>query len=196
MIYHLYYLFQYRRNPTSLSQGLANQSAHFLGQGNDEKGKPHGIGSVVAQLDHGFEFSGVVRYRVESGYAFPWPLKFRDSPKLHRISDCSKCKATCPGNSNGWRWPPTCFSLFSISRWRSGTSTTSVFLIHLTPENDKIVTHEMIVRSINDGFLHNSFGMRCYYFTIPLVLWLFSPLFLLVGSVLLIGALFILDHNI
>ncbi len=52
------------------------------------------------------------------------------------------------------------------------------FLIHLTPETDEIVTHEMIVRSINDGFLHNSFGMRCYYFTIPLVLWLFSPLFL------------------
>jgi uncharacterized membrane protein len=38
--------------------------------------------------------------------------------------------------------------------------------------------------------------MRGYYLAIPLALWLFGPLWLLVGTLLLIGALFRLDRGV
>ncbi|TSA11544.1 MAG: DUF599 domain-containing protein [Betaproteobacteria bacterium] len=40
-----------------------------------------------------------------------------------------------------------------------------------------------------------SIGMRAYYYTVPLLLWLFGPAFMLAGTVALVSALYYLDRS-
>jgi len=44
------------------------------------------------------------------------------------------------------------------------------------------------------GGLHFTFGMRCFYLAMPLALWLFGALWLLLGSALLSIGLYHMDH--
>jgi uncharacterized membrane protein len=49
-------------------------------------------------------------------------------------------------------------------------------------------------RLIERGAVHYALGMRCYYFAIPLVLWLFGPILLGVGMAVMLVALYHHDH--
>ncbi len=49
-------------------------------------------------------------------------------------------------------------------------------------------------RYMDKGAMHYALGMRCYYFAIPLVLWLFGPIWRGIGAVILILALYRHDH--
>jgi len=61
-----------------------------------------------------------------------------------------------------------------------------------TQDEDQIVT-------LSAGYLeraanHFTLGMRGYYFAIPLILWLFGPIWLLAGAAVLTVALYRHDH--
>lgn len=58
-------------------------------------------------------------------------------------------------------------------------------------EEDDIVT---VQRLLDRGGLHYTVGMRCFYLAVPLALWLFGALWLLLGSVVLCAALYLMDH--
>ncbi len=47
---------------------------------------------------------------------------------------------------------------------------------------------------MNRGAIHYTLGMRCYYFAIPLALWLLGPIWLGVGAVLLTISLYFHDR--
>ena len=47
---------------------------------------------------------------------------------------------------------------------------------------------------MDKGAGHYALGMRCYYFAIPLVLWLFGPIWLGLGMAILVAALYRHDH--
>ena len=47
---------------------------------------------------------------------------------------------------------------------------------------------------LNHAGLFYSIGMRAYYYTVPLLFWLFGPLFMLAGTVALVIALYHLDR--
>jgi uncharacterized membrane protein len=59
------------------------------------------------------------------------------------------------------------------------------------PGDDDLATVQKI---LDRGSLHYTVGMRCFYLAIPLALWLFGPLWLLLGSILLCIALYPMDR--
>lgn len=58
------------------------------------------------------------------------------------------------------------------------------------------VTPEHVAAILERGGTHYSLGMRAYYLAIPLVLWLFGPLWLLGGTLLLVAALYGIDRGV
>lgn len=51
-----------------------------------------------------------------------------------------------------------------------------------------------VQKILDRGSLHYTVGMRCFYLTIPLALWLFGPLWLLLSSIFLCAVLYPMDH--
>jgi uncharacterized membrane protein len=47
---------------------------------------------------------------------------------------------------------------------------------------------------LNRAGAYHSVGMRAYYFSVPLVFWLFGPHFMLLATIVLIGVLFSIDR--
>lgn len=70
------------------------------------------------------------------------------------------------------------------------------FMINLPLDAGTEITVEDVADILNRGGTHYSLGMRGYYLSIPLALWLFGPLWLLAGSLLLVAALYRLDRGV
>lgn len=52
----------------------------------------------------------------------------------------------------------------------------------------------LIITLMNRAGAYYTLGMRAYYYAVPLVFWLFSPLLMLGATVILIGVLYVNDH--
>ncbi len=70
------------------------------------------------------------------------------------------------------------------------------FMINLPLDDKSGITINDVVKILDRGGMHYTLGMRAYYLAIPLALWLFGPLWLLAGSVLLIATLYKLDRGL
>ncbi len=70
------------------------------------------------------------------------------------------------------------------------------FMINLPVDADKEIQLDDVINILDRGGLHYTLGMRGYYLTIPLALWLFGPLWLLAGTLLLIIILYRLDRGV
>ena len=57
------------------------------------------------------------------------------------------------------------------------------------------MSQNSIAAVLNHGALHYTLGMRGFYLSIPIALWLFGPLWMLGGTVVLIGVLYKLDRE-
>lgn len=68
--------------------------------------------------------------------------------------------------------------------------------ITIVENTDDPQTKNLVVKLVNRGADHYTWGMRCFYGAIPLVLWLFGPLWLLVGAIVMAVALYLHDHSI
>ena len=66
--------------------------------------------------------------------------------------------------------------------------------INAAGEGDRERVVDLSVDYLARGAAHYTIGMRGYYLAIPLALWLFGPVWLLVGSVVLTIALYRHDH--
>jgi uncharacterized membrane protein len=60
--------------------------------------------------------------------------------------------------------------------------------------HDHGVSVHKVVRVLNRVSQYYSIGMRTYYFSVPLVLWLFGPAYMLIATVALLVVLNHLDH--
>ena len=69
------------------------------------------------------------------------------------------------------------------------------FMINTFEQNDATVSEEAVTEVVNHGALHYTIGMRGFYLSVPLALWLFGPIWMLVGSLVLIAVLFRLDRE-
>lgn len=69
------------------------------------------------------------------------------------------------------------------------------FMIEITDVNDPNVTPESVTEVLNHGALHYTMGMRGFYLAVPSALWLFGPVWLLCGSLVLIWVLYRLDRT-
>ena len=70
------------------------------------------------------------------------------------------------------------------------------FMINLPCNADTEINVEDVIQILERGGTHYMFGMRAYYMTIPLALWLFGPLWLMAGTLLMIASLYRLDRGV
>jgi len=57
------------------------------------------------------------------------------------------------------------------------------------------ITPEYITKILNRGMMHYTMGMRGYYFSVLLFLWLFGPIWMLVGTIVITIVLYHLDQQ-
>ena len=69
------------------------------------------------------------------------------------------------------------------------------FMINTFEQNDATVSEEAVTEVVNHGALHYTIGMRGFYLSVPLALWLFGPIWMLIGSLVLITVLYRLDRE-
>ncbi|MEQ6340911.1 MAG: DUF599 domain-containing protein [Gammaproteobacteria bacterium] len=70
------------------------------------------------------------------------------------------------------------------------------FMINIPTERDPLITPAFVANMLAHGMNHYSLGMRGYYLAVPLVLWLFGPLWLAIGTVVLILVMYRIDYNL
>jgi uncharacterized membrane protein len=68
-------------------------------------------------------------------------------------------------------------------------------MINTIDENDPALSAETVTDVINHGALHYTIGMRGFYLSVPLGLWMFGPIWMLAGSLILIAVLYRLDRE-
>lgn len=69
------------------------------------------------------------------------------------------------------------------------------FMINVPTTLAHKITSDYITKILNTGTLHYTMGMRGYYFAILLFLWLFGPIWMLIGTVIMIIVLYHLDRK-
>lgn len=69
------------------------------------------------------------------------------------------------------------------------------FMINILEAHDPTVTPELVADVLNHGALHNTLGMRGFYLAVPVGLWMFGPLWMLAGTIVLVFVLSRLDRT-
>lgn len=71
------------------------------------------------------------------------------------------------------------------------------FMINTTALDDHpLISPAAVTRALNHGALHYTIGMRGFYLSVPMALWLFGPIWMLSGSLVLVIILYQLDHEV
>ncbi len=68
------------------------------------------------------------------------------------------------------------------------------FMINVPVDCDPHLTPEFIAHTLDTGMAHYTLGMRAFYLSVPAALWLFGPLWMFLGSIILVFVLYKLDH--
>jgi len=68
-------------------------------------------------------------------------------------------------------------------------------MINTIDGNNPTFSAETVTDVLNHGALHYTFGMRGFYLSVPLGLWMFGPSWMLAGSLVLIAVLYRLDRE-
>jgi uncharacterized membrane protein len=69
------------------------------------------------------------------------------------------------------------------------------FMINVPSTLAHKVTPDYITGILNRGMLHYTLGMRGYYLGVLLILWLFGPIWMFLGTVILLPVLYHLDRT-
>ena len=69
------------------------------------------------------------------------------------------------------------------------------FMINVPSNLAHKITPEYITIILNRGMMHYTMGMRGYYFSVLLFLWLFGPIWMLIGTVIITIILYHLDRQ-
>lgn len=195
LLYHIYYFYQLRVNPLKVSLGLAN---HFRASWvrtiiikNDPILAVQTIRNWIMSANF-FASTAVLMSLASLSVAFNLPSSMHLKEAFHFFEY---------QNTTMWeiKWLILAGDLFfaffnftlSIRHYNH-----ACFMISIPSGGQVEITPGLITRATNSGAFHNMLGMRGYYFTIPLVMWIFGPHMLLLGVAMLIIALYVLDHNI
>jgi uncharacterized membrane protein len=69
------------------------------------------------------------------------------------------------------------------------------FMINVPFDLAHKITPEYVTEILNRGMMHYTMGMRGYYFSVLLFLWLFGSIWMLLGTIVIIIILFHLDRQ-
>jgi uncharacterized membrane protein len=68
------------------------------------------------------------------------------------------------------------------------------FMINVPLECDPMLSPDLIAHTLDMGMMHYTLGMRAYYLSVVVTLWLFGPVWMFLGSLVLVFVLYKLDH--
>jgi len=68
------------------------------------------------------------------------------------------------------------------------------FMINVPIDCDPLLSPELIANALDTGMVHYTMGMRAFYLSVVATLWLFGPVWMFVGSLVLVFVLYKLDH--
>ena len=68
------------------------------------------------------------------------------------------------------------------------------FMINVPIDCDPLLTPELIANTLDTGMLHYTMGMRAFYLSVVATLWLFGPVWMFLGSLVMVFVLYKLDH--
>jgi uncharacterized membrane protein len=68
------------------------------------------------------------------------------------------------------------------------------FMINVPIEREPLLTPEFIAHTLDTGMVHYTLGMRAFYLSVVVALWLFGPVWMFMGSLVLVFVLYKLDH--
>jgi uncharacterized membrane protein len=68
------------------------------------------------------------------------------------------------------------------------------FMINVPAECDPLLTPEFIAHTLDMGMAHYTMGMRAFYLSVVVTLWLFGPVWMFLGSLVMVVVLYKLDH--
>lgn len=68
------------------------------------------------------------------------------------------------------------------------------FMINVPLDRDEMVTVGYVTNTLNLGMIHYTLGMRAYYLSGPFFLWLFGPVWMFLGSILVLIVLYKIDR--
>jgi uncharacterized membrane protein len=69
------------------------------------------------------------------------------------------------------------------------------FMINVPKSHHGTITPRTVAAFLNRAGFYHTLGMRAYYYSVPLVFWLFGPHFLLLSTVILVAVMFHLDRE-
>jgi len=69
------------------------------------------------------------------------------------------------------------------------------FMINTFDTNDPVLSVENVAEVLDHAAIHYTFGMRGFYLSVPTILWLFGPFWMLMGCLVMIGILYRLDRE-
>lgn len=70
------------------------------------------------------------------------------------------------------------------------------FMINILESHDPTVTPEVVAEVLNHGAMHYTMGMHGFYLSVPIGLWLFGPLWMLIGAIVTVCVLSKLDRTV
>ncbi|MGA8179223.1 MAG: DUF599 family protein [Desulfobacterales bacterium] len=68
------------------------------------------------------------------------------------------------------------------------------FMINVPIECDPNLTPDLIAHTLDMGMMHYTAGMRALYLYVAVTLWLFGPIWMFIGSLVLVYVLNKLNH--
>jgi uncharacterized membrane protein len=68
-------------------------------------------------------------------------------------------------------------------------------MINILEAHDPTVTPEVVAEVLNHGALHYTLGMRGFYLAVPVGLWVFGPLWMLAGAIVMVWVLNKIDRT-
>jgi uncharacterized membrane protein len=68
------------------------------------------------------------------------------------------------------------------------------FMINVPMDCEPLLTPEFIAHTLDTGMVHYTLGMRAFYLSVVVALWLFGPVWMFIGSLVLVFVLYKLDH--
>lgn len=69
------------------------------------------------------------------------------------------------------------------------------FMINVPLDRDEMVTVGYVTHTLNLGMIHYTLGMRAYYLSGPLFLWLFGPFWMFLGTLFILPVLYKIDRT-
>jgi uncharacterized membrane protein len=68
------------------------------------------------------------------------------------------------------------------------------FMINVPVKCDPLLSSELIANTLDKGMVHYTMGMRAFYLSVVATLWIFGPVWMFLGSLVLVFVLYKLDH--